>query len=183
MNIARSRVTDEMRLSIGILGPRAETRRPSPNICPSAPTWPTASDANRSWSMRENETPPLQPVRVNRHAQVFTTCAAPPRAMIRASPHPSVEIFSRRFPGPTRQIKYASSAMPETAAMARRAFCLVVVGLDTAKPRLGRCSAELLHKDTLCVGQRLRRVDILPCSVLDIERAQPAFSSQHAHAV
>ena len=97
-NIARSRVTEEIRLSMGILGPRAETRRPSPNICPRAPTWPTASDASRSWSMRRNETPPLQPVRVSRQAQVFTTCATPPKAMIRASPHPSVEILSRRLP-------------------------------------------------------------------------------------
>jgi hypothetical protein len=158
-----------MRLLIGIFLPRAETRSPSPNTSPRAPAWPAASEANRSWSMRVNETRPRQSVRASRQAQVLIRCATPPRATIKASPHPSAEIFSRRRPGPTREIKQASSAMPETAAAVRKAICLIVAELDIGEPLCGSCSAELLVKDTLRVGQCLRSVDILPHGILNIE--------------
>src|ERR1700733_13049216 len=119
--------------------------------------------------MRVNETPTRQSVRASRQAQVFTKCATPPKTTIRTSPHPNVEIFSRRRPGPTREIKQASSAVQESAAATRRAICLIVAGLDIRVSLCGSCSAERLVKDTLRVGQRLRSVDILPHGILNIK--------------
>src|SRR5271170_3333271 len=98
--------------------------------------------------------------------------------MISASPQPRRWRLSTSVAGPARMIKYVSSAIPRIAATIRRARRL---GMNR---RLLDCrSAELAVENALRVGPCLRSIDILPESISDIERAEPASLPKYPHAV
>src|SRR5215470_8316794 len=73
--------------------------------------------------------------------------------------------------------------MPSPPASSRRGSRALIEELDTGHARWACLRVEARFKHTLSVGERVRRIEVLPLAFTDLHRAEPPFICQLPHAV